>query len=74
MVLDAAAVLYSDGGIDLGISTEGAIEMNDAPAGVPTATTVVTSFWQFDLVGFRVERMLWWIAAPNAVQLLTVAP
>jgi hypothetical protein len=52
------------------VSRQAAIEMDDAPVGaVPKA--VLTSLWQNNLAGFRVERMLWWIKAANAVQLLT---
>jgi hypothetical protein len=71
VALDAAAVLYADGGIVLDISTEAAVEMVDNPA-APTATTIVASFWQLNLAGFKVERLVWWVAAPGAVQVLTV--
>jgi hypothetical protein len=55
---DAAGIVYSDGGGELDTSEEATIEMNDAPDG----TTALTSFWQTNLVGFRVERMVWWRA------------
>ena len=71
-VLDAQAVVYADGGLMLDVSTEAAIEMADSPT-APVAATIVTSFWSFNLAGIRIERMLWWVAAPNAVQYL-VAP
>jgi hypothetical protein len=73
VALDAAAVVYADGGLEIDTSQQAAVEMDDAPT-APAATTVITSFWQLDLVGFRVERQLWWDSAPNSVQLLTVAP
>lgn len=72
VALDAAALLYSDGGLLLDVSREAEIELDDAPVG--TAAGVLTSLWQGDLVGYRAERMLWWLAAPNSVQLLTVTP
>jgi hypothetical protein len=30
--------------------------------------------WQQNLVGYRVERFLWWLKAPNAVAYFTVTP
>jgi HK97 family phage major capsid protein len=73
VALDAAAVVYSDGGLEVDVSEQAAVQMDAAPTG-PDATTVVTSFWQLGLVGFRVERELWWDSAPDSVQLLTVTP
>ncbi len=34
----------------------------------PTATSVPTSLWQQNLVGYRLTRFVSWGAAPNAVQ------
>jgi HK97 family phage major capsid protein len=67
IALDAAAVVYADGGLAIDVSEQAAIETNDAPT-APTAATVMASFWELDLVGFRIDRQLWWTAAPGAVQ------
>ncbi len=72
VAMDAAAVVYADGGLNVSVSREATIEMNDAPTSPVTAATVLTSLWQMNLVGVLVERMLWWKKATGAVQLLTV--
>jgi hypothetical protein len=72
VVLDAAALAYADGGLAIDVSTEAAVEMTDTP-GAAGAGTVLASFWQLDLAGFRVEEMLWWKALANSVQVLAVA-
>jgi hypothetical protein len=61
IALDRDGVVYSedvDGG-SVTMSQEATIELNDAAA-PPDAATVVTSFWQTNLVGYRVERWCWW--------------
>jgi hypothetical protein len=69
VLLDAEALVYADGGITIDISTQGTLQMNDAP-GVPDATTVFTSLWEQNLVGFKVARVANWAIAPGAVQYL----
>lgn len=74
VALDADGVIYSDEGGSVDTSEEATVELNDAPL-APTGATIMTSFWQTNLVGFRVERMLWWQKVePNVVQVLTVTP
>jgi len=69
VALDASQLLYADGGLELAVSTQAAIEMNDAPT--MAASAIVSSFWTLDLAGFRVERQLWYVQTPGSVQLLT---
>jgi hypothetical protein len=70
IVLDASAVFVADGGIEVDVSSHAAFQMDDAPDSPPTATTVVRSLWQDNLVGLKVERFLSWWPAPTAVQYL----
>jgi len=72
ILVDGDALVYADAGITFDIATEGTVQMNDAP-GTPDATTVFTSLWQQNLVGFKVERMANWAIAPGAVQYLLPA-
>jgi len=73
VALDAAAVIYSDDGGTIDVSEQATVELNDAAA-PPTGATVLTSLWQTNHVGFRVDRRLWWQKVnANAVQTLTVA-
>lgn len=52
--------LGDEGGIDISMSTEASLQMDDAPDNPTTATTVLVSLWQRNLVGFRAERAINW--------------
>lgn len=52
--------LGDEGGIDLSMSTEASLQMDNAPDNPTTATTVLVSLWQRNLVGFRAERSINW--------------
>ncbi|MFD2404897.1 phage major capsid protein [Azorhizophilus paspali] len=52
--------LGDEGGIDLSMSTEASLQMNDTPDNPTTATTVLVSLWQRNLVGLRAERTIAW--------------
>jgi hypothetical protein len=69
VMLDPAGVFYADGGLEIDYSTHAALEMDSAPVG--TAAAVVSSLWQLNLVGWRVERFINYAAAPTAVKYLT---
>ncbi|MNM98675.1 Phage capsid family protein [compost metagenome] len=50
--------LADEGGIDLSMSTEASLQMDNAPDNPSTASTVMVSLWQRNLVGFRAERTI----------------
>lgn len=50
--------LGDEGGIDLSMSTEASLQMDNAPDNPSTASTVMVSLWQRNLVGFRAERTI----------------
>ncbi|HHM4835721.1 TPA: phage major capsid protein [Pseudomonas aeruginosa] len=52
--------LGDEGGVDLSMSTEASLQMDNAPDNPTTASTVLVSLWQRDLVGFRAERAINW--------------
>ena len=52
--------LGDEGGIDLSMSTEASLQMDNAPDNPTTASTVLVSLWQRNLVGFRAERAINW--------------
>jgi Phage capsid family len=70
IALDPAGVFVADDGIDISISREASVQMNDAPDAPATATTVQVSLWQQNLRGFRVERFVNWAATTGAVKYL----
>lgn len=64
--------LGDEGGIDLSMSTEASLQMDNAPDNPATASTVMVSLWQRNLVGFRAERAINWARRrPTAVAYLT---
>lgn len=64
--------LGDEGGLDLSMSTEASLQMDSAPDNPSTATTVLVSLWQRNLVGFRAERAINWARRrPTAVAYLT---
>ena len=67
-------ILYADdGGVTIDTSREASLQMNDAPDAPATATTVLTSLWQNNLVGLRAERFINWKKARAGVVQYTVA-
>lgn len=52
--------LGDEGGIDLSMSTEASLQMDNAPDNPTAASTVLVSLWQRNLVGFRAERTINW--------------
>ena len=52
--------LGDEGGIDISMSTEASLQMDDAPDNPTTDSTVLVSLWQRNLVGFRAERAINW--------------
>ena len=69
-------ILYADdGGVQIDVSREATLQMNDAPVNpADPATTVWTNMFQDNLVALRAERFInWKRAANNAVYYLTGA-
>ncbi|HFX3240131.1 TPA: phage major capsid protein [Pseudomonas aeruginosa] len=52
--------LGDEGGVDLSMSTEASLQMDSTPDNPTTASTVLVSLWQRNLVGFRAERAINW--------------
>lgn len=60
-LVNASDIYEADeGGIDLSMSTEASLQMDNAPDNPSTASTVMVSLWQRNLVGFRAERTINW--------------
>jgi HK97 family phage major capsid protein/HK97 family phage prohead protease len=61
VALVPSAILVADeGGINIDVSREASIQMDSAPDNPALATTILTSFWQNNLIGLRVERFINW--------------
>jgi hypothetical protein len=70
VVVDGRAIVYCDGGVEVSVSDAAAVQMNTTPDDPPSATTVIVSLWQENLVGFRPVRAVNWSAQAGAVQYL----
>ncbi len=67
-------MLADDGQVMIDVSREASVQMNDAPDDPASASTVLTSFWQHNLVGIRAERMINWAKRRSAaVQFIAAA-
>jgi HK97 family phage major capsid protein len=53
-------LLADDGQVMIDASREASIQMETAPDSPATASTVLTSLWQHNMVGVRAERMVTW--------------
>jgi HK97 family phage major capsid protein/HK97 family phage prohead protease len=56
-------LLADDGAVDVDISTEASIQADSAPDSPMTASSVLVSLWQNNLVGIRCERYVNWTKA-----------
>lgn len=61
ILVKASEILLADeGGVQLDASREASLQMNSTPDSPETATTVLVSLWQNNLVGLRAERFINW--------------
>jgi len=61
LLVKASEVLVADDGQTLlDVSREASLQMNSTPDNPATASTVLTSLWQHNLVGIRAERFVNW--------------
>ena len=61
VLANASDIYFADeGGFMLDMSREASVQMDDAPDNPTTASTVLVSLWQRNLVGFRAERTVSW--------------
>ncbi|SFJ54878.1 phage prohead protease, HK97 family/phage major capsid protein, HK97 family,TIGR01554 [Phyllobacterium sp. CL33Tsu] len=67
-------LLADDGQVMLDVSREASLEMDSAPTSPPTASTVMVSLWQHNMVGIRAERFINWAKRrADVVQYITGA-
>lgn len=60
LVKASEVLLADDGQTLLDASREASLQMDSAPDAPATATTVLTSLWQHNMVGIRAERFINW--------------
>lgn len=59
-VLASEILLADDGGVAIDISREASLQMETAPDSPATASTVLVSLWQHNLVAVKAERFITW--------------
>jgi hypothetical protein len=57
-MVNASDIYYADGEITVDMSDQASLQMDDTPTDPVTASTVLVSLWQHNLVGFLVEKRL----------------
>lgn len=66
--------LADDGGVNVDISREASLQMDSAPDSPTTASTVLVSLWQRNMVAIRAERYITWKKRRDtAVQFISYA-
>ena len=73
--LKASEILLADDGqVNIDISREATLQMNNTPDDPATAATVMVSLFQHNMVGIRAERMINWVKRrPQAAQYISAA-
>lgn len=67
-------LLADDGGVTIDVSTEASLQLNTTPDDPVTASSVLVSLWQQNLIGIRAERMVNWTKRRSqAVQMISAA-
>ena len=59
-LVNADDIYYGDGEITVDMSTQASLQMDSSPDSPATASTVMVSLWQNNLVGFLVEKRVNW--------------
>jgi len=54
-------LLADDGAVSVDMSREASLQMDSAPDSPPTASTIMVSLWQRNMVALRAERMINWM-------------
>lgn len=74
ILLDAQSILIADeGGVNVDVSDQASVQMDSAPDNPTSATTVMVSLWQRNLIGIRAERFVSWTRARLVAVQYTVA-
>jgi len=72
IAVDASAILYATGEIEMRASPNALVQMDSAPTDPPVAATVVASLWQLGLTALRAEWFVNWTRArTSAVSLIS---
>lgn len=60
LINQADILMADDGNVTVDVSTQASVQMNTTPDNPATASTVMTSFFQNNMIGVRAERFITW--------------
>lgn len=60
VAVDAAEVVLAEGQLEFDTSTEASMQMNSTPDSPATASTVMVSLWQHNMIGVQVSKYAYW--------------
>jgi HK97 family phage major capsid protein/HK97 family phage prohead protease len=70
----APSILFADdGGVSIDVSREASVEMSTTPTSPSTASVILLSLWQQNLIGLRAERFINWKRARTTSVVYTTA-
>jgi hypothetical protein len=73
-LIHGPSILFADdGGVNIDVSQEATVELNTVPTSPPTASSVLISLWQQNLIGLRAERFINWKRARTTSVVYTTA-
>lgn len=61
VALNAPEILLAEEGVSVDVSREASLQMETTPDSPATASTVLVSLWQHNMVGIRAERYITWL-------------
>lgn len=67
VAVDAAEVLIADDGAEFDTSENATVQLDNAPTDPVTAAAAMTSFWQLNLIGVLVRRLVRWAPCRDGV-------
>lgn len=74
VAINAPEIFLAEGGVEVDVSREASLQMNDAPDSPETTSTILVSLWQRNMVAIRAERFITWKKARSgAVQYISYA-
>lgn len=60
VAINARDVYLAEEGVEIDVSREASLQMNDSPDSPETASTVLVSLWQRNMVALKAERYITW--------------
>lgn len=66
VMVNASDIYFGDEGVTIDLSEEASVDMENPPVNPTSASAVMVSLWQHNLVGFRAEKRVNWLRRRTA--------